>query len=51
MLQTEFLFTLPRGYVDADGAVHREGIMRMATAYDEIAPLKDRRARATPAIW
>ena len=43
MLQTEFPFTLPHGYVDAEGTRHREGIMRMATAMDEIAPLKDRR--------
>lgn len=48
MLQTEFPFTLPHGYVDADGTVHREGIMRMATAYDEIAPLKDRRVQNNP---
>ena len=48
MLQTEFPFTLPHGYVDADGTVHREGIMRMATAYDEIAPLKDRRVQGNP---
>ena len=38
MLQTEFPFTLPQGYVDADGNLHREGVMRLATAYDEIAP-------------
>ena len=37
-LQTEFPFTLPRGYVDADGNLHREGVMRLATAFDEIAP-------------
>ena len=43
MLQTEFPFTLPHGYVDSEGTLHREGIMRMATAMDEIAPLKDRR--------
>lgn len=43
MLQTEFSFTLPHGYVDSDGTLHREGVMRMATAMDEIAPLKDRR--------
>jgi hypothetical protein len=44
MLQTEFPFTLPRGYVDAEGNLHREGVMRLATAYDEIAPMKDPRA-------
>lgn len=48
MLQTEFPFALPRGYVDVDGTVHREGIMRMATANDEIAPLKDRRVQSNP---
>jgi hypothetical protein len=46
MLQTEFPFTLPHGYVDPEGEVHREGVMRMATAYDEIAPLKDRRVQS-----
>ncbi len=40
----EFPFTLPRGYVDADGAVHREGTMRLATAFDEIGPLKEPKA-------
>ncbi|HEX8070852.1 MAG TPA: hypothetical protein VF546_12930 [Pyrinomonadaceae bacterium] len=48
MLQTEFPFTLPRGYVDADGNLHREGVMRLATAFDEIAPLKDPRVQANP---
>jgi hypothetical protein len=45
-LQTEFPFTLPCGYLDADGTLHREGLMRMATAYDEIAPLKDPRVQS-----
>ncbi len=48
MLQTEFAFTLPRGYVDGDGVVHREGTMRLATAFDEIAPLKDPRVQSNP---
>lgn len=48
MLQTEFSFTLPRGYVDAEGNLHREGVMRLATAYDEIAPMKDPRVQANP---
>ena len=48
MLQTEFPFTLPRGYVDSEGNLHREGIMRLATAYDEIAPMKDPRVQANP---
>ena len=48
MMQSEFSFTLPHGYVDSEGAVHRAGIMRMATAMDEIAPLKDRRVQSNP---
>ena len=47
-LQTEFPFTLPRGYVDGDGNLHREGLMRLATAADEILPLKDPRMQANP---
>jgi hypothetical protein len=47
--QTEFPFTLPRGYVDADGTLHRDGTMRLSTAYDEIAPMKDPRVQANPA--
>lgn len=46
MLQTEFPFTLPHGYRDTEGNLHREGVMRMATAFDEIAPLKDSRVRS-----
>jgi len=49
MLQTEFPFTLPRGYVDGEGTLHREGVMRLATAFDEIAPLKDPRVQSNPA--
>jgi hypothetical protein len=45
MLQTEFSFTLPHGYVDAEGNLHRQGVMRMSTAYDEIAPMKDPRVQ------
>lgn len=48
MLQTEFPFALPRGFVDAEGNLHREGVMRLATAYDEIAPMKDPRVQANP---
>jgi hypothetical protein len=44
-LQTEFAFTLPRGYVDDGGTVHRDGTMRLATARDEIMPLRDPRVR------
>lgn len=46
MLQTEFPFTLPLGYVDTEGNMHKEGVMRLATALDEIAPLKDSRVRS-----
>lgn len=45
MFHTEFEFTLPKGYVDKDGNLHRDGIMRLATAADEIIPLKDRRVQ------
>ncbi|WP_306204701.1 hypothetical protein [Actinoplanes sp. RD1] len=48
-LQTEFTFRLPRGYVDEDGTVHREGSMRLATARDELAPLIDVRVKQNPA--
>jgi len=44
-LQTEFEFTLPRGYVDKDGNLHKKGVMRLATAKDEIAPLTDFRVQ------
>jgi hypothetical protein len=47
-LQTEFPFNLPRGYVDPEGNLHREGVMRLATAYDEIAPMKDPRVQGNP---
>lgn len=43
-----FPFTLPHGLVDPDGTVHREGTMRLATALDEIAPMKDPRVQANP---
>ena len=48
-LQTEFEFTLPRGYVDGDGTLHRKGTMRLATAMDEIAPLRDPRVKGNQA--
>ena len=47
--QTEFEFTLPRGYVDREGTVHRQGVMRLATAMDEISPLRDLRVRSNQA--
>ena len=48
-LQTEFEFTLPRGYVDGEGNLHKQGRMRMATAMDEIAPLRDLRVKGNQA--
>jgi hypothetical protein len=48
-LQTEFKFVLPRGYVDDSGRVHSEGLMRLATARDEIYPQSDYRVRENPA--
>ena len=44
-MQTQFEFTLPRGYVDEAGKVHRYGLMRLATAMDEIEPMRDPRVR------
>ena len=44
-LRTEFAFTLPRGFVDGERVVHRDGTMRLATARDEIMPQKDPRVR------
>jgi hypothetical protein len=44
-MQTEFPFELPRGFIDANGQVHRAGMMRLATARDELAPLRDPRVR------
>ena len=49
MFQTEFEFTLPLGYQDEDGTLHREGTMRLATAADEILPLKDPRVQSNEA--
>lgn len=49
VFKTEYEFTLPKGYLDADGTLHREGTMRLATAADEIMPLKDPRVQQNPA--
>lgn len=49
MIQTEFEFTLPKGYLDGEGNLHRKGIMRLSTAMDEIVPLRDPRVKANPA--
>jgi hypothetical protein len=48
-LKTEFEFTLPQGYVDGQGNLHRRGSMRLATAMDEIAPLRDPRVKQNQA--
>lgn len=47
--QTEIEFTLPKGYLDGDQVLHRDGVMRLATAADEILPLKDPRVQSNPA--
>ncbi len=49
ILQTEHNFTLPMGYVDETGTLHKEGKMRLATAADEILPMKDPRVQSNPA--
>jgi hypothetical protein len=49
MLQTEFELTLPKGYLDADGNLHRIGVMRLAKAMDEIVPMRDPRVKSNPA--
>lgn len=46
--QTEFSFVLPKGYVDNTGILHREGVMRLANAADEILPLRDPRVQQNP---
>jgi hypothetical protein len=48
-LQTEYVFTLPRGYSDGNGNIHKQGTMRLATAMDEIAPLRDLRVKSNQA--
>ena len=48
-LQTEFQFTLPRGYIDGEGNLHSQGTMRLATAMDEIGPLRDLRVMSNQA--
>ncbi|MGW3950402.1 hypothetical protein ACWEKM_05455 [Streptomyces sp. NPDC004752] len=48
-LRTEFAFELPRGYVDESQVVHRSGVMRLATARDELIPLRDDRVRENSA--
>lgn len=50
VFKTEFEFMLPKGYVDKDGNVHKKGIMRLATAKDEILPLQDYRVQQNRAF-
>jgi hypothetical protein len=47
--QTEYEFSLPKGYLDANGVLHRHGVMRLATAADEILPLRDPRVQQNAA--
>ncbi len=47
-METAFEFELPRGYVDQSGTVHKRGTMRLATAADEILPLRDQRVQQNP---
>ena len=49
-LRTEFEFELPRGYIDGDGVSHRHGVMRLATARDELLPLYDERVQENAAF-
>jgi hypothetical protein len=49
MMRTEYDFTLPLGYLDEEGTLHREGTMRLATAADEILPFKDPRVQSNQA--
>lgn len=49
MFRTEYSFTMPMGYVDGDGGLRRTGTMRLATAADEILPLRDPRVQKNPA--
>lgn len=48
-IRTEYPFVLPRGYVDEHGTIHRDGVMRLATARDEITTQTDPRVRQNPA--
>lgn len=48
MLNTEYEFTLPLGFVDPEGTLHRDGVMRLSTALDELESMNDTRVRANP---
>jgi hypothetical protein len=49
VLQTEVEFELPKGYLDDEGTLHRDGVMRLATAADEILPLREASVQKNPA--
>lgn len=49
-LKTEYEFTLPKGYIDKEGNLHRKGVMRLANAKDEIVPLTDPRVMRNKAF-
>ena len=49
MFQTEYKFTLPKGFVDSEGNLHKNGVMRLANAADEIVPLRDPMVQQNPA--
>lgn len=49
MIQTEFEFILPKGFLDSDGNLYRKGVMRLSIAMDEIVPLRDPRVKSNPA--
>ena len=49
-LKTEYEFTLPKGYIDKEGNLHRKGVMRLASAKDEITPLSDPRVARNKAF-
>lgn len=48
ILLTEFTFILPRGLVDANGVIQQQGVMRLATARDELLAQKHRHVQAYP---
>ena len=45
---TEYEFELPKGYVDDTGTLHKKGTMRLATAADEILPMRDPKVQQNP---
>lgn len=48
LIEAEYSFKLPKGYKDHEGNIHKEGVMRLATAADEIFPMKDQRVKENP---